>query len=147
MRPKNPSNELSPGGLFIHGQVNAQMAGGPLYCRIRSFDGASSSTTGRMRQRGLGALSGCRSRASLEAPWPSVRTHLATAGADQIAAGSASTDGSAERSGDDRPAREELREWVHQVEGQPRRTIRVALAIDLARAPLPDLPHARLLSV
>ena len=37
---ENHSEELSPGRLFIHGQLNDPMRGGPLYCRILSFDGA-----------------------------------------------------------------------------------------------------------
>jgi hypothetical protein len=33
-------DELSSGRLFIHGRLNDPMTGGPLYCRIRSFDGS-----------------------------------------------------------------------------------------------------------
>jgi hypothetical protein len=40
MRLENPSDELIPGRLFIHGRLNDPMTGGPLYCRIRAFDGA-----------------------------------------------------------------------------------------------------------
>src|SRR3984893_12411886 len=40
MRLDNHSQELSPGRLFIHGQLNDPMTGGPLYCRILSFDAA-----------------------------------------------------------------------------------------------------------
>ena len=40
MRLDNDSEELSPGRLFIHGQLNDPMTGGPLYCRILSFDAA-----------------------------------------------------------------------------------------------------------
>ncbi|MDQ6744107.1 MAG: hypothetical protein M3072_14695 [Candidatus Dormibacteraeota bacterium] len=40
MRLDNDPDELSPGRLFIHGQLNDPMTGGPLYCRILSFDGA-----------------------------------------------------------------------------------------------------------
>ena len=40
MRLENNSDELSPGRLFIHGQLNDPMTGGPLYCRILSFDAA-----------------------------------------------------------------------------------------------------------
>jgi hypothetical protein len=40
MRLDNLSEELLPGRLFIHGQLNDPMTGGPLYCRILSFDGA-----------------------------------------------------------------------------------------------------------
>jgi hypothetical protein len=35
MRPDNPSEELSPGRLFIHDPLNDSMTGGPVYCRIR----------------------------------------------------------------------------------------------------------------
>jgi hypothetical protein len=41
MRLGNDSDELSPGRLFIHGQLNDPMTGGPLYCRLLSFDPAS----------------------------------------------------------------------------------------------------------
>ena len=40
MRLDNPYDELSPGRLFTHGQLNDPMTGGPLYCRLRAFDGA-----------------------------------------------------------------------------------------------------------
>jgi hypothetical protein len=40
MRLDNPYDELSPGRLFTHGQLNDPMSGGPLYCRLRGFDGA-----------------------------------------------------------------------------------------------------------
>src|SRR5207248_11572571 len=40
MRLDNDSEELSPGRLFIHGRLNDPMTGGPLYCRILSFDPA-----------------------------------------------------------------------------------------------------------
>jgi hypothetical protein len=40
MRLGNDSDELSIGRLFIHGQLNDPMTGGPLYCRILSYDGA-----------------------------------------------------------------------------------------------------------
>ena len=40
MRLDNDSEELSPGRLFIHGRLNDPMTGGPLYCRILSFDAA-----------------------------------------------------------------------------------------------------------
>ncbi|MBJ7598823.1 hypothetical protein [Candidatus Nephthysia bennettiae] len=39
MRLDNHSKEFSPGRLFIHGQLNDPMTGGPLYCRILSPDG------------------------------------------------------------------------------------------------------------
>src|ERR1700694_2387102 len=38
MRLDNDSDELSPGRLFIHGRLNDPMTGGPLYCRVLSFD-------------------------------------------------------------------------------------------------------------
>jgi hypothetical protein len=41
MRLDNPSDELSTGRLFIHARLNDPMTGGPLYCRIRAFDGYS----------------------------------------------------------------------------------------------------------
>ena len=34
------ADELSIGRLFIHGRLNDPMTGGPLYCRILSFDAA-----------------------------------------------------------------------------------------------------------
>ena len=34
---ENPSQELRPGLLFIHGLLNDPMTGGPLYCRILAF--------------------------------------------------------------------------------------------------------------
>jgi hypothetical protein len=40
MRLDNHSDELSPGRLFIHARLNDPMTGGPLYCRILSFDAA-----------------------------------------------------------------------------------------------------------
>ncbi len=40
MRLDNDYDELSPGRLFIHGRLNDSMSGGPLYCRLRAFDGA-----------------------------------------------------------------------------------------------------------
>ena len=40
MRLDHDSDELSPGRLFIHGRLNDPMTGGPLYCRILSFDAA-----------------------------------------------------------------------------------------------------------
>jgi hypothetical protein len=40
MRLDKHSDELSPGRLFMHGRLNDPMTGGPLYCRIRSCDGA-----------------------------------------------------------------------------------------------------------
>jgi hypothetical protein len=36
---ENPSDELVPGRLFIHGRLNDPITGGPLYCRIRAFQG------------------------------------------------------------------------------------------------------------
>ena len=36
---ENPSHELRPGRLFIHGRLNDPMTGGPLYCRILAFEG------------------------------------------------------------------------------------------------------------
>ena len=35
---ENPSQELRPGRLFIHGRLNDPITGGPLYCRIRAFE-------------------------------------------------------------------------------------------------------------
>jgi hypothetical protein len=40
MRLDNHYDELEPGRLFTHGQLNDPMTGGPLYCRLRAFDGA-----------------------------------------------------------------------------------------------------------
>jgi hypothetical protein len=40
MRLDNDSDELSQGRLFIHGRLNDPMTGGPLYCRVLSFDAA-----------------------------------------------------------------------------------------------------------
>ena len=40
MRLENPSDELIPGRIFIHGQLNEPMTGGPLYCRVLAFNGA-----------------------------------------------------------------------------------------------------------
>src|SRR5438445_1110451 len=40
MRLDNDSDELSSGRLFIHGRLNDPMTGGPLYCRVLSFDAA-----------------------------------------------------------------------------------------------------------
>ena len=36
---ENPSHELRPGRLFVHGRLNDPITGGPLYCRIRAFEG------------------------------------------------------------------------------------------------------------
>jgi hypothetical protein len=36
---ENPSQELRPGRLFIHGRLNDPITGGALYCRIRAFEG------------------------------------------------------------------------------------------------------------
>jgi len=36
---ENPSDQLRPGRLFIHGRLNDPITGGPLYCRIRAFEG------------------------------------------------------------------------------------------------------------
>jgi hypothetical protein len=39
MRLDNDLDELSPSRLFIHRRLNDPMTGGPLYCRIRAFEG------------------------------------------------------------------------------------------------------------
>ena len=36
---ETPSDELRRGRLFIHGRLNDPITGGPLYCRIRAFEG------------------------------------------------------------------------------------------------------------
>ncbi|MDQ6792881.1 MAG: hypothetical protein M3075_19880 [Candidatus Dormibacteraeota bacterium] len=36
---QNPSDQLRPGRLFIHGRLNDPVTGGPLYCRIRALEG------------------------------------------------------------------------------------------------------------
>jgi hypothetical protein len=36
---ENPSDELRPGRLFIRARLNDPITGGPLYCRIRAFEG------------------------------------------------------------------------------------------------------------
>jgi hypothetical protein len=40
MRLDNDSDEVSAGRLFIHGRLNDPMTGGPLCCRVLSFDAA-----------------------------------------------------------------------------------------------------------
>jgi hypothetical protein len=36
---EDPSAELRPGRLFIRARLNDPLTGGPLYCRIRAFQG------------------------------------------------------------------------------------------------------------
>ena len=35
---ENPSQEIRPGRLFIHGGLNDPSTGGSLYCRIRAVE-------------------------------------------------------------------------------------------------------------